>query len=80
MANQSFSRGAFGIVYGLGHPVGADHMHVALATVHDHADAIKGVSVLIVPDVDVVSGRLYVSVAAKGAWKYIQDSFLSAGP
>lgn len=54
-------------------------MHVALATVHDHADAIKGVSVLIVPDVDVVSGRLYVSVAAKGAWKYTKNIFLSAG-
>lgn len=54
-------------------------MHVALAAVHYHADAIKGIPVLIVPDVDVVSGRLYVSVAAKGAWKYIQNSFLSAG-
>lgn len=54
-------------------------MHVALTAVHYHADAIKGVSVPIVPDVDVVTGRLYVSVAAKGSWENIQNVFLSAG-
>lgn len=54
-------------------------MHVALAAVHYHADVLDGVSLSIVPNIDVVSGRLYVSVATKGAWKYIQDSFLSAG-
>lgn len=78
LTNQPILCCAFGIVYRLGHPVGTDHMHVSITAVHYHADAIKGVSVLIVPDVDVVSRRLYVSVAAKGAWKYIQDSFLSA--
>lgn len=46
-------------------------MHVALAAVHYHADVVKGVSVLIVHDGDVVSGRLYVRVAAKRARKYI---------
>lgn len=55
-------------------------MHVALATVHYHADVVKGVSVLIVHDVDVVSGRLYVRVAAKRARKYIQNDFPSARP
>ena len=79
MTNQPILCGAFGIVHGLAHPVGTDHMHVALAAVHNHAAAIKGVSVLIVPDIDVVWGGFDVSVAAKGARKNIQNVFLSAG-
>lgn len=55
-------------------------MHIALAAVHYHADVVDGVPLGIVPHIDVVSGRLYVSIATKGAWKYIKDSFLSAGP
>lgn len=47
-------------------------MHVALAAVHYHADIVKGISVLIVPDIDVVSGGFDVSVAAKGARENIQ--------
>lgn len=54
-------------------------MHVALAAVHYHADVIKGVSILIVPDIDVVSGGFDVSVAAKGARENIRNAFLSAG-
>lgn len=66
LANQSVTRGILGIVHRVGNPIRPDHMHVALATVHYHADVVEGVSVLIVHDVDVVSGRLYVRVAAKG--------------
>ena len=54
-------------------------MHIALAAVHYHAGILDGVPLGIVPHIDVVSGRLYVRVAAKGAWKYIQNIFLSAG-
>lgn len=54
-------------------------MHIALAAVHYHADVVDGVPLGIVPHIDVVSGWLYVRVAAKGAWKYIKNIFLSAG-
>lgn len=80
LANQSVPRSTFGIVHRVGNPIGTDHMHVALATVHYHADVVKGVSVLIVHDVDVVSGRLDVRVAAKRARKYIRNDFPSARP
>lgn len=54
-------------------------MHIALAAVHYHADVVDGVPLGIVPHIDVVSGWLYVRVAAKEAWKYIKNIFLSAG-
>ena len=57
-----------------------NHMHVALAAVHYHADVVDSNAVRAVIHIDVVAARFYVRVAAERAWEYIQDFLLSTGP